>query len=75
MNKERRAEIRFVIERLQPCSDDLEKTKDAEDDARDKTHENFHSGNVYIESEECSDTIGDAIDAINEAIGNLKSIV
>ena len=75
MNKKRLKEIRSVAAQLQTCSDALDAIKDAEDAARENTHENFQSGDRYTESENYSDVLSDSVDSINEAIDNLNNIV
>ena len=75
MNKERRKRIREVITELENCSSQLESIKGDEDDARDARPESFQESEGYEHSENCSDTMDNAISDIREVVSDLEEIV
>ena len=53
---------------------ELENIKDEEDDARENIPENLENSEMYEASENCSDTIEDAISDIEGAINSILEI-
>ena len=74
MNKTRRLWLRRVIDKLRTCTGELERLRDAEDEARENIPDNLQSGDAYCESENCSDVITNAADAISDVISELDEI-
>ncbi|HIY98221.1 MAG TPA: hypothetical protein H9677_02445 [Firmicutes bacterium] len=74
MNKERRKKVAQIVEQLDSCASELEEIKYEEDEARDNIPESLQGGEVYGRSEECSDTLEDAIDEIRNVIDNLNEV-
>lgn len=74
MNKERRTKLKNAIGGLQKCYDDLDSIKYDEDEARENIPENLQGGDAYSESEQCSDTIEDALSDLQGVIDSLESI-
>ena len=74
MNKQRKAEIKTQIERLNIIINGVQKILDDETDYFDNIPENFQSSLRVDTSEEAIDQLTEAIDDLNEAIECLKSI-
>ena len=74
MNKESRQKVAQIVEQLYSCARALEQIKYEEDEARDNIPESLQGGEVYGRSEECSDTLEDAIDEIRNVIDNLNEV-
>ena len=75
MNKERRTRIRKVTKNLSACISELESIKDEEDYARSCMPENLEYSEAYEKSEECSDTMEDAITDIQGIADSLEKII
>ena len=74
MNKQRKAEIKIQIERLNIIMNGVQKILDDETDYFDNIPENLQSSLRADTSEEAIDQLTEAIDDLNEAIECLKSI-
>ena len=74
MNKQRKAEIKTQIERLNIIINGVQKILDDETDYFDNIPENFQSSLRADASEEAIDQLTEAVDDLNEAIECLKSI-
>jgi len=74
MNKKRREQIRLIITQLQSCANELEFTKDEEDESRENMPENLQHSDAYQHSEDCSDILMDAVESINDTINDLEGI-
>lgn len=74
MNKQRKAEIKTQIERLNIIMNGVQKILDDETDYFDNIPENLQSSLRADTSEEAIDQLTEAIDDLNEAIECLKSI-
>lgn len=88
MNDDRRIQISVVNDMLDKCkshidkiSNILQKLCEEEDDARSRIPENLENSSRYLMSEEASDQMSDALDAlysaneyINTAIKKLEEI-
>lgn len=80
MNKGRRTAIEMLNEKIPPIKEELSSIcdgidlmKDEEDDYRESIPENLMSGTNYINSEECSEKMQEAIDDVQAAIDELDS--
>lgn len=74
MNKERRNRVARIVNTLSPCVEELEEVKNDEDASRESIPENLQGGERYEQSEECSDTLEDAIDNLRDVIDCLNGI-
>lgn len=74
MNKERRKQIKKIVDNLKKCSDDLSSVKDEEDYSRENIPDNLQEGETYCISEECSDKIDDALSDLQQAVDTLEEI-
>jgi len=74
MNKKRREQIRTIVARLQGCVNEIELTKDEEDESRENMPENLQYSDSYLHSEECSDILMDAVECISGTINDLEGI-
>lgn len=75
MNKKRRKEIERIISTLQTCSSDLLSVTLEEDMSRSFIPENLQQSERYEKSEECSETLEEAKDNIDDAIQLLQDII
>lgn len=74
MNKERRKQIAAIVNRISGIVSDLEMVKDDEDEYRDNMPENLQGGTRYDDSDEASNVMQCALDALEEASSNLEEI-
>lgn len=74
MNKQRRNKLDEAVKILQNAVEILQKIKEQEDMARENMPENLETSEMYEHSENCSDTIEDAITDIEGAIESILEI-
>lgn len=74
MNKQRRNKLDEAVKILQNAVEILQKIKEQEDTARENMPENLETSEMYEHSENCSDTIEDAITDIEGAIESILEI-
>ena len=74
MNKERRKQIAAIVNRISGIASDLEMVKDDEDEYRDNMPENLQGSTRYDDSDEASNVMQCALDALEEASSNLEEI-
>ncbi len=74
MNKERRKQIAAIVNRISGIVSDLEMVKDDEDEYRDNMPENLQGSTRYDDSDEASNVMQCALDALEEASSNLEEI-
>ena len=74
MNNQRRKEISEVVKSLVYLKEKIERITDDELDYYDNMPENLHGSMRGMDSEEAIDSLNEAMEAIDEAIGNLDSI-
>lgn len=74
MNKERRKQIAAIVNRISGIVSDLEMVKDDEDEYRDNMPENLQESTRYDDSDEASNVMQCALDALEEASSNLEEI-
>lgn len=74
MNKERRKQIAAIVNRISGIASDLEMVKDDEDEYRDNMPENLQGSTRYDDSDEASNAMQCALDALEEVSSNLEEI-
>lgn len=74
MNKERRKEIKEIAATLSDCSSKLQSVLSDEDYDRDNMPENLEGSPNYVRSEECSDTLEDAVSDLDDIVASLEGI-
>lgn len=74
MNKQRRNKLDEAVKILQNTVEILQKIKEQEDMTRENMPENLETSEMYEHSENCSDTIEDAITDIEGAIESILEI-
>ena len=74
MNKQRKTEIKFNIQRLELVKNELQKILDDEQDYYDNIPENLQSSSRADDSEIAIDQLTEAIDEIDEAIESLNNV-
>ena len=74
MNKKRREEIKAITDTLSDCSSKLQSVLSDEDSDRDNMPENLEGSPNYVHSEECSDTLEDAVSDLDDIIASLETI-
>lgn len=72
MNNTRRKEIKKVVAALEELNATIQRLQDEEDDAMMAIEEKFGDTERYEKMEECYDAMGDAIQAIEEAVEYLE---
>lgn len=75
MNKQRREKLFSILKRLRDLHSELESLIEEEDESRDNIPENLQSSNHYVDSEDASESMGDAFDSIGEAIESLEKVI
>ena len=75
MNKDRRARLRAVRNKLNDAREEVVAIRDEEDETRDNMPENLAYSERYERSEECSGAMDAAIDSIDEAIGSIEEAI
>lgn len=75
MNNNQREQISSIANKLHECCLDLESVRDDEDYTRENMPSSLQNNDSYQDSETCSYIISDAIDSINQAAGDLESII
>ena len=74
MNKQRKAEIKAIAQRLVSINNDLQKVLDDEEDYYSNIPENLLTSSRADDSENAIDELTDAIEEINQAIESLNNI-
>lgn len=83
MNEPRRKNLREVIRSLQtmkeetlcPLHDLLEDTASEEEETRDSFHENLQGSDRYCDSEEASESMEEALSAMDDMMDNVESVI
>lgn len=75
MNQKRRKKIKEAIELLEYLIDIMEECRDEEEEVMTNTPESFQESDRYAESEECVETLENAIDDIESVAANLQEII
>ena len=74
MNKETRNDIKKIVVRLNLIRDEIDRIKDKEEDKFDNLSEGLQATMKGQDMEEAIEYLGDALDSIDEAIGNLEQM-
>ncbi len=74
MNKQRREQIKEIVDKLTDCHDRLEEVKYEEEECRDNIPENLQNTSNYQNSEDADEKMDSALDSIQEAIDSLEEI-
>lgn len=74
MNKQRRADIKTVISKLEAIKSELNSILIAEENVFDSMPENLQGSMRGEESEEAIDCMNEAVDSLEEAISQLEEI-
>lgn len=73
MNKVRRKALSEIAEQTGTLRDELETLRDEEDEYRENIPESLQGGEKYELSESASDSMNEALDLLDEAIGSIES--
>ena len=73
MNKSRRGRLRLVRTKLEDAKNEIESILEEEDEARDNTAENLVYSERYERSEECSESMENAIESLSDAIEHVEN--
>ena len=73
MNKNRRAAISVIREKLDQYSTELEELMAEEEEYRDNMPENLQGSERYEKADEAASALGDAISSVIEAIQYLET--
>lgn len=74
MNKQRRAAIAKVIDKINQNKDELQSILDDEEFAFDNLSEGLQATEMGQTMEEAIDVLGEAIEGLNEVTGNLDDL-
>ncbi len=72
MNKVRRKALSEIAEQIGTLRDELETLRDEEDEYRENIPESLQGGEKYELSESASDSMNEALDLLDEAIGSIE---
>lgn len=72
MNNSRRKQIKEIVSRLDELKTQIEDIQSAEGDSRDNIPESLCDSEMYSTSEDASESLGSAVDSIDEAVSSLE---
>ena len=75
MNSKRRAYLKSAVDMLRQSKSIVERAQEAEQDALDNLPENLEDSERYSKMENAADSLSDACDALDEAIGLIEDAV
>ena len=74
MNKERRDSIWHLASQLEALRSELEDIQHAEEEYRDNIPENLQGSTRYEAADEACDTLGEAVDGLEDIITSLEEL-
>ena len=75
MNSKRRAYLNAAVDMLRQSKSIVERAQEEEQDALDNLPENLEDSERYSKMENAADSLSDACDALDEAIGLIEDAV
>ena len=75
MNSKRRAYLKSAVDMLRQSKSIVERAQEEEQDALDNLPENLEDSERYSKMENAADSLSDACDALDEAIGLIEDAV
>lgn len=75
MNRERRKELKAIIDKIEELKNCLEDLQFEEEEYRDNFPENLQNGERYERTGEICDSLSDAVSSLEESVSSIEDAI